>query len=135
LIAKESFMKTVSSTSSRTTRVRDNKRNYRTRQKEYVAELEKTVREFRTQGVEATKEVRLSAQKVLQENARLRQLLRQHGIDCNKAGTAISKTPVEMKKTSTIADISPRAYLTRATLKAVRHHYYENRDIPLVRLC
>jgi len=128
-------MKTVSSSSTRTTRVRDNKRNYRTRQKEYVAELEKTVREFRTQGVEATKEVQLSAQKVLQENARLRQLLRQHGIDCNKVETAISKTSVEMEKTSTIANISPRAHLTRGTSKAVRHHYYEYRDNPFVRLC
>jgi Zn-dependent oligopeptidase len=128
-------MTTVSPSTTRTTRLRNNKRNYRTRQKEYVAELEKTVREFRERGVEATKEVQLSAQKVIQENARLRQLLRQHGIDCNIVGTAIFETSVEMKKTSTIADISKRACPSRGTWKAVRHHYCEDRDIPFVRWC
>jgi hypothetical protein len=36
---------------------------------------------MRQEGIEATKEVQLSAQKVVQENKRLRQLLRNSGID------------------------------------------------------
>ena len=74
-------MESRDSAAVRATRLRDNKRNYRSRQKEYVADLERTVREYRERGVQATKEVQLSALKVVRENTRLRQLLQKSGVD------------------------------------------------------
>ncbi|KAH8656300.1 hypothetical protein BGZ61DRAFT_309996, partial [Ilyonectria robusta] len=53
----------------------ENKRRYRARRKEYVADLERMLKEARERGVQATKEVQLAAQQVVQENARLRELL------------------------------------------------------------
>ena len=60
-------------------RVRDNKRRQRARQREYVADLERKVTEAREQGVQATKEVQLAAQRVVRENTKLRDLLRRMG--------------------------------------------------------
>ncbi|KAF2277001.1 uncharacterized protein EI97DRAFT_375533, partial [Westerdykella ornata] len=60
-------------------RLRDNKRRHRARQKEYVLDLERRVTEAREQGVQATKEVQLAAQRVVRENAGLRDLLRRSG--------------------------------------------------------
>lgn len=68
---------------SRTARLRDNKRRYRTRQKEYIADLERRLRETRQEGIQATKEVQLSARAVVRENVRLRQLLRHVNVDEN----------------------------------------------------
>ncbi len=59
--------------------MRDNKRRYRSRKKEYISDLERRLEEVRQEGVQATKEVQLSAQKVVKENARLRALLRHLG--------------------------------------------------------
>jgi hypothetical protein len=59
----------------RASRVRDNKRRHRARQKEYVVDLERKVAESREQGIQATKEVQLAAQRVARENAKLRELL------------------------------------------------------------
>ncbi|KAF2623817.1 hypothetical protein BU25DRAFT_349156 [Macroventuria anomochaeta] len=63
----------------RSVRARDNKRRHRARQKEYVLELERKVAMTREQGVQATKEVQSAAQRVVRENARLRDLLRRMG--------------------------------------------------------
>lgn len=63
----------------RTSRMSDNKRRHRTRQKEYVADLERRVAETREQGVQVTKEVQFAAQRVARENAKLRDLLRRTG--------------------------------------------------------
>ncbi|KAJ9645073.1 hypothetical protein H2199_003077 [Coniosporium tulheliwenetii] len=65
----------------RATRLRENKRKHRSRQKEYVADLERKLDEYRLQGIQATKEVQLSARRVAQENISLRLLLRQQGVD------------------------------------------------------
>ncbi|KAH7176267.1 hypothetical protein EDB81DRAFT_34119 [Dactylonectria macrodidyma] len=62
-------------TTSHTLRLTENKRRYRARRKEYVADLERRLEEARERGVQATKEVQLAAQQVVQENARLRELL------------------------------------------------------------
>ncbi|KAH6988623.1 hypothetical protein EDB80DRAFT_172900 [Ilyonectria destructans] len=62
-------------TASRTLRLTENKRRYRARRKEYVVDLEGRLKEARERGVQATKEVQLAAQQVVQENARLRELL------------------------------------------------------------
>lgn len=60
-------------------RIRDNKRRHRARQKEYVLELQRTVAETRERGVQVTKEVQIAAQGVARENAKLRDLLRWAG--------------------------------------------------------
>lgn len=64
---------------ARTSRLTENKRRYRARQKEYVADLERRLVEARSRGIEATKEVQLAARKVAAENGRLRELLRLAG--------------------------------------------------------
>ncbi|KAF1957151.1 hypothetical protein CC80DRAFT_471670 [Byssothecium circinans] len=63
----------------RASRVRENKRRHRARQKEYILDLEHKVAETREQGIQVTKEVQLAAQKVTRENAKLRDLLRRAG--------------------------------------------------------
>lgn len=74
-----SFMVAMSQEQIRATRIRDNKRRFRLRQKEYLADLEQSLRELKQQGVQATKEVQLSARRVVRENLLLRQLLRSYG--------------------------------------------------------
>ncbi|KAK4232980.1 hypothetical protein C8A03DRAFT_48321 [Achaetomium macrosporum] len=68
--------RTQTSDAARTSRLTENKRRYRARQKEYVADLERSLAESRVQGIKATKEVQLAARKVVAENGRLRELLR-----------------------------------------------------------
>ncbi|KAF7542235.1 hypothetical protein G7Z17_g11756 [Cylindrodendrum hubeiense] len=62
-------------TASRTSRLTENKRRFRARRKEYVADLERMLKEARERDVQATKEVQLAAQQVVQENSKLRELL------------------------------------------------------------
>lgn len=57
----------------------ENKRRYRARQKEYVADLERRLAESRAQEIKATTEVQLAARKVVAENGRLRELLQLAG--------------------------------------------------------
>lgn len=64
---------------AKTSRLTENKRRYRARQKEYVADLERRLVEAREQGINATKQVQLAARKVVAENGRLRELLRLAG--------------------------------------------------------
>ena len=59
--------------------MRDNKRRHRVRHKEYVLDLECRLAQAREQGIQATKEVQLAAQRVVSENAKLRDLLRRIG--------------------------------------------------------
>jgi hypothetical protein len=109
--------------SQRAARLRDNKRRNRQRQKDYTSSLETQLRELQSRGVQATQEVQLSARKVVEENARLKALLRHVGVEdhvietwtpdstgqsprvllgCDKerAGTCI-------KKVSFLLDLSP----------------------------
>lgn len=71
----------LSPQNERTSRIRDNKRRHRARQKEYISDLERRLAEVREQGVQATKEVQLAAQRVSKQNVRLRELLRRTGFD------------------------------------------------------
>merc|ERR1712098_453411 len=66
--------------SQRAARLRDNKRRNRQRQKDYTSSLETKLRELQSQGVQATQEVQLSARKVVDDNGRLRALLRHVGV-------------------------------------------------------
>lgn len=61
---------------SRAVRLRDNKRRSRQRHKEHTTSLETRLRENKEQGVQATQEVQQSARKVVEDNVRLKALLR-----------------------------------------------------------
>ncbi|OCK83432.1 hypothetical protein K432DRAFT_379524 [Lepidopterella palustris CBS 459.81] len=70
-------------TSSKTTnlaRIRDNQRRSRARRKEYLQEIETKLRHCEQMGVEASAEIQSAARKVLEENKRLRALLRERGV-------------------------------------------------------
>ena len=61
-------------------RIRDNQRRSRARRKEYLQELESKYRNCEQVGVEASAEIQAAARRVLDENKRLRQLLKQQGL-------------------------------------------------------
>lgn len=60
---------------SNPTRVRDNQRRSRARQKEYIRDLESKLQTYERQGVQASLEIQAAARSVLDENRRLRALL------------------------------------------------------------
>ncbi|KAI6849141.1 hypothetical protein KC332_g478 [Hortaea werneckii] len=62
-------------------RIRDNQRRSRARRKEYLQELETKYRTCEQVGVEASAEIQSAARRVLDENKRLRQLLKQQGLN------------------------------------------------------
>lgn len=74
-------MSTRASDTAKVARLTENKRRYRARRKEYIFSLEQRLAEARDQGVQATKQVQLAAQRVVRENIRLRELLRLAGFD------------------------------------------------------
>lgn len=61
-------------------RIRDNQRRSRARRKEYLQELETKYRTCEAVGVEASTEIQTAARRVLEENRRLRLLLKQQGL-------------------------------------------------------
>ncbi|KAH8672052.1 hypothetical protein BGZ60DRAFT_527486 [Tricladium varicosporioides] len=65
----------------RAERLRDNKRRNRQRQRDYTTGLEKKLKELQVQGVQATKEVQVSARRVVEDNVRLRALLSCIGVE------------------------------------------------------
>ncbi len=90
----------------RATRVRENKRRSRARQKEYIADLEQRLRRVQEHGVQATKEVQLAAQSVLKENIRLRQLLRHQGVDEYTISSWAKGDDYKASNLSTVAEAS-----------------------------
>jgi hypothetical protein len=65
----------------RALRLRENKRRNRQRQKDYTAELESRLRRLESEGIKATQEVQSAARKVVEDNSRLKALLRFKGVD------------------------------------------------------
>lgn len=61
-------------------RIRDNQRRSRARRKEYLQELETKLRNCEQLGVEASTEIQAAARRVLDENKRLRALLKEKGV-------------------------------------------------------
>lgn len=61
-------------------RIRDNQRRSRAKRKEYLQELETKYRSCEQVGVEASAEIQAAARRVVDENRRLRQLLKQQGL-------------------------------------------------------
>lgn len=80
-------------------RIRDNQRRSRARRKEYLNELETKYRTCEAIGVEASAEIQAAARKVLDENKRLRLLLKQQGLsDAEIDGShAMSSSPASIK--------------------------------------
>jgi hypothetical protein len=62
-------------------RLRENKRRNRQKQKDYTASLAARLNELQDKGVQATKEVQQSARRVIEDNARLKALLRHVGVN------------------------------------------------------
>ncbi|KAF3169470.1 hypothetical protein EYR41_007685 [Orbilia oligospora] len=62
-------------------RICENKRRDRARKKEYVEELERKLRDYQQQGVQAVPEIQVAALRVVEQNIRLRELLRRVGVD------------------------------------------------------
>ncbi|KAK6527539.1 hypothetical protein TWF694_004522 [Orbilia ellipsospora] len=62
-------------------RIRDNKRRYRARKKEYVEEIERKLQDYQQQGIQASREIQVAALRVVEENTRLKELLRHVGVD------------------------------------------------------
>jgi hypothetical protein len=90
----------------RTRRHKENKRRYRARRREYVAELEQKLVEGRHQDVAAMKEMQLAAQKVVNENTRLRALLQSIGVQ-NKAVESWIRGDETCAKALTVRDALP----------------------------
>ncbi|KAE8154288.1 hypothetical protein BDV25DRAFT_147875 [Aspergillus avenaceus] len=61
-------------------RIRNNQRRSRERRKEYTQDLERRLRKFETEGVQATREVQAAGRKAVEENILLRSLLMMHGV-------------------------------------------------------
>lgn len=70
----------TSSKAANLARIRDNQRRSRARRKEYLQELEAKLRQCEQMGVEASAEIQGAARKVLEENRRLRAMLRTRGV-------------------------------------------------------
>ncbi|KAF3210383.1 hypothetical protein TWF106_010679 [Orbilia oligospora] len=66
---------------SKQERIRENKRRHRARKKEYVEELERKLRDYQQQGVQAAPETQVAALRVVEQNIRPRELLRRIGVD------------------------------------------------------
>ncbi|KAG7287924.1 hypothetical protein NEMBOFW57_007442 [Staphylotrichum longicolle] len=77
-------------TKQTSTRVRDNQRRSRARKKEYLQDLERRVRQAEQQGVQASAAIQAAARQVAEENQKLRQLLRHHGVNDRNIETYLS---------------------------------------------
>ena len=74
-------------------RIRDNQRRSRARRKDYLAELEVKYRSCEETGAEASREIQQAARRVLDENKRLRQLLKQQGLSDTEIDGFLSDRP------------------------------------------
>lgn len=70
----------VQDRSTNLARVRDNQRRSRARRKEYLNDLESKYRNCEQVGIEASAEIQQAARRVVEENKRLRGLLRRMGV-------------------------------------------------------
>jgi hypothetical protein len=100
----------------RAARLRDNKRRHRQRQKEYTAGLETKLRQLQNESVRATQEVQMSARKVVEDNARLKALLRHVGVEDHVIETW---TPFDKEKLCGRSTTSVNKALTKSTDKVV----------------
>lgn len=115
----------------RTVRLRETKRRYRARKREYVESLQQQLVETRDQQVGGMQQVQLAAQKVVKDNSRLRTLLRLMGVEdivveswLRAVETPTSLTPVHAalrscstsSKPPTLSNVSNKSTQTCADL-------------------
>lgn len=62
-------------------RIRENQRRSRARRKEFFEDVQRRLAEYEQRGVEATQEMQSAAREVALENARLRMMLSQRGVN------------------------------------------------------
>lgn len=98
----------------RTARHTENKRRYRARRQEYVADLERKLAEGRHQEVAAMREMQLAAQKVIHENARLRALLQFTGVE-SKVVESWVRGDETCARTLAMANALPPSSISRPT--------------------
>ncbi|KAH8742392.1 hypothetical protein F5883DRAFT_442420 [Diaporthe sp. PMI_573] len=68
------------------TRLRDNQRQSRARQKQFVQDLQQRLQAYERQGVQATLDMQRAARTVALENRLLRDLLAHHGVSHDRVG-------------------------------------------------
>ncbi|KAF2271353.1 uncharacterized protein EI97DRAFT_286063 [Westerdykella ornata] len=73
-------------------RIRENQRRSRARRKEYVQELEAKIRHHEKMGIGASAEIQSAARRVLEENRRLRAMLRTRGVPEREIAAALDQT-------------------------------------------
>lgn len=74
-------------------RIRDNQRRSRARRKEYLQELETKLRTYEQIGIEASSEIQSAARTVLEENRKLKAILREQGMSEQEVLAALENTP------------------------------------------
>ncbi|EOA87627.1 hypothetical protein ACJQWK_08830 [Exserohilum turcicum] len=74
-------------------RIRDNQRRSRARRKEYLHELEAKLRSYGQIGIEASSEIQIAARTVLEENRKLKAILRERGVSEPEVAAALERTP------------------------------------------
>ncbi|KAI9730715.1 MAG: hypothetical protein M1834_005684 [Cirrosporium novae-zelandiae] len=84
-------------------RIRENQRRSRARRKEYLQDLERKFRNCELNGIQASSELQTAARKVADENKRLRQLLRQHGVEETEIEHFMRHSDVPLTTTSSVA--------------------------------
>ncbi|SPO00766.1 uncharacterized protein DNG_03514 [Cephalotrichum gorgonifer] len=87
-----------SSASDSRARIRDNQRRSRLRHREFVDDLQRKVREYEAQGVQATLDMQRAARVVALENSRLRSLLSSKGVSDEEVESYLA-SPTEPRPT------------------------------------
>jgi len=92
-------------------RIRDNQRRSRARRKEYIEDIETRLRQCERYGTEVSHEIQVAARKVVEENKRLRELLRNNGLKSEDIDTYLQ---------SSINDVSWKEDSKTSTYTAVQ---------------
>ncbi|KAJ6200251.1 hypothetical protein J3E72DRAFT_392108 [Bipolaris maydis] len=79
-------------------RIRDNQRRSRARRKEYLQELETKLRTYEQIGIEASSEIQSAARTVLEENRKLKAILRDQGMSEQEVSAVLENTPDQHSK-------------------------------------
>ncbi|KAI0482472.1 hypothetical protein GGR56DRAFT_188974 [Xylariaceae sp. FL0804] len=110
------------------TRIRDNQRRSRARRKEYVQDLEKRLRLFERQGIEASSEIQQAARKVADENKKLRALLYKHGFSNEEIGEFLRTGELDLPSSGrsyTQPPDAPDLFVEQHPLPNVDYHSHD----------
>jgi hypothetical protein len=96
-------------------RIRDNQRRSRARRKEYLQDLEVRFRNCEQLGVEASAEIQAAARRVVDENKRLRLLLKQRGL----SDADIDNAPIDSDAAGASLTASARSLESLLSVKRI----------------